>query len=57
VIKSDNVPAVPEETIPRPEGSSYVPGLVKNENDLYFLTRTKADAGRLSRRYSMGIFH
>jgi cobalt-zinc-cadmium efflux system membrane fusion protein len=48
VTKNDTVSAVPEEAILRSEGSNFVLGFVKNENNLYYLKRTIVETGRLS---------
>ncbi|GEM_PF-468068 len=51
VTKNDTVNAVPEESVLRSEGSSYILEFVRNENNVYYLKRTKAATGRLNRGF------
>lgn len=50
--KYDTVNAVPEESILRSEGSNYILEFIKNENNLYYLKRTKAEVGRINNGYA-----
>jgi len=47
ITKNDTVNAVPEESVLKSEGNSYILEFVKNENDIYYLKRTRVDIGRL----------
>lgn len=46
ITGSDSVPAVPEEAVLKSEGYSYVLEYVKNEDNTYYLKRTRVDPGR-----------
>lgn len=52
VTKTDTIYAVPEESILRSEGSNYILEFVRNENNTYYLKRTKAETGRLSKGFT-----
>jgi cobalt-zinc-cadmium efflux system membrane fusion protein len=51
ITKSDSVRAVPEEAILRSDGETYILEYVKNENDTWFLKKTKVSTGRLFNGY------
>jgi len=48
----DTVYAVPEESVLRSEGSSYILELIKRENELYYLRRTRTEAGRRDKGFA-----
>lgn len=52
VTKTDSVNAVPEESVVKTEGSNYILEFVKNEDNIYYLKRTKAEIGRLINGYA-----
>jgi cobalt-zinc-cadmium efflux system membrane fusion protein len=52
VTKTDTVNAVPEESVVKTEGSSYILEFIKNENNIYYLKRTKAEVGRITEGYA-----
>ncbi len=51
ITKNDTVNAVPEESVLRSEGSNYILGFVRNENNNYYLKRTKVETGRLNKGF------
>lgn len=52
ITSNDTVYAVPEESILRSEGSSYILEFIKSENNLYYLRRTRTETGRLSEGFA-----